>query len=550
MTDLYWRLLAVLSRLAGGRPDVVVPLARALDRSARGKADLLRQQSQRKKRMSTENVRLIILVIAALGSVILALVMLINPSDTHPPPGVIALVAAHWFFVGNLVLGQAGPSLLSDDDARTLGWWPVTRRELLLARLAILLKPALELTAAMCTAPLVTYAFIGKPVVVAAIVFAVGMLLQALGMAGGVAVLLALIVRFFGRRRAERLAGIVADGNGMAFPFIFVGAIDDILPWIKARMWVLYLLPPVWFVAWGDLAAGRQYWILAGLGLISTLLLFGFGLRLAIPSRTIEKAEPRRSRRSRFDLAGLVAAALSPCLTGREGWVVRRLLAAHLRDDWRFVGSVLTVPFLLIVFAFFLNHEPLFDPTPELLAHSALASVNLVMFMLFGGFILLSATCYSNQPEPLWQVALADLDSDRLMTAARRMVMILAGGPVAVIYVIKALSIGAPWYVALLDSVVIYVQLELLVLLMQPALLSMPFGSRYERDQSFRRILFSLVIMGLGVVFLVLDLAYAHFQVVRLATWIGLPVAWLLARRRLRRATAGVRLKMDVVIDA
>ena len=548
MKDLYWRLFGYLARLAGGRPDVVVPLARGLERAATGKSNLIRQQSSYKTVIPAETLRTLILVIAALGSIGLCLVMALSDGERHPNLGVLILVGAHWFFVGNSVLGRAGPSLLSQDDGRILGWWPLSRRELLQAKLAVLLKPALELTAALSVLPLAAYAVTGDPPVIAAAVFALGLLLQTLAVAGGVALLLAGVVRLFGQRRAERLAGLIADGNAVPVVFFLPMILDDVLPWIQAHPWSLYGLPPVWFAAWGDLSAGPLYWRLAGLGLLATGVLFAVGLRWLMPSGAQEAEASAPRRRARFDPAGGIARLLRPAFRGREGWVVHRLMTAHLRDDWRFTGAVLSVPVLMaMMFVFLPQHQPDAEDL-EMARHSAIPAANLVMFMMFGGQMMLFAATFSSQPEAMWQVALADLDADRVLAAARRMVMALLVGPLCAVYAVKALTLGASWHVILRDAAILVMQFELLMLLIQPRMLDMPFSRRYRNEQSTARIVIGLMIMGIAILFLILDFVYAAWLPAHIAIWIVLPLLWFWARRRLRHRVAGLRLGMDAVV--
>src|SRR5206468_3485885 len=75
----------------------------------------------------------------AMGSLLLAATVVLLRA--RPDFTTTLLASAHAAACGAVVLSLAVPSMLDDDDARAMGWWPVTRTELTLARLVVLLKP-------------------------------------------------------------------------------------------------------------------------------------------------------------------------------------------------------------------------------------------------------------------------------------------------------------------------------------------------------------------------------------------------------------------------
>lgn len=548
MSRLILRFYSHLIRLAGGRPEVVLPLFRALEKANEGQNEILRQQNTRKTFISGQTLRVLTLVLAGLGSTVLGVIMVIRPGQMHPPLGVMVLVVVHYMVVMGMVVAQAGPGLLAQDDAQITGWWPLTRREQLLARISVMLRPALEVTVALTAIPLIIYIFAGNPPVFGALLFGAGLLVQAVGVTFGVTTGLLLMVRWFGRTKAERIVGMVSSGPMHLLILIYLPTmlLERFLPWAEAHPWVVALVPPVWFGAWGDITAGARLLLLAGIGLIVSFLMVWAGIRLAVAGDSVFQIQNTQARPGRVNASALIAFLLRPLMRGNEGWAVRKLLEAHLREDWRFIGSIMMVPTMLLVFGFGLGDSPQ-SVSPEDVQHTALVSSNMLMMLMFMGAMLLSNVQYSSTPEALWIVALADLDTNRMMDAQRGMIHGLVFVPGGIIYALRALELGASGVVVLTDLAILAVQIDLMMLILMPWLDRMPFSTRYTQDHSARRVLMSFVLMGVALVFMGMDYAYARVELVRYIMWSVLPLLWALFRWRSRRVMKDRRLGMDAV---
>jgi hypothetical protein len=549
VSSMVQSLFGRLVTLAGGRPEVVLPLYRGIELAAAGRNDLLRQRSRRQFFLSAEALRLIFMVLTALGSVVLSFAMVLNPPDHHPDVGVLVLVAAHWLLTAGMVVSLAGPSLLVDDDQQVLGWWPVSRRELLLARLGTLLKPALQVTLALGLVPLVVFAFTGRPPVLMAALLGVGLLIQTLGVAFGTAAVLALVVRLWGRRRAERLAALAADSNIFMYFWLLGAFMPRLEPFFTAHAGLFLALPLFWFTIFGDPLAGPLAQAAGAVGVVWCLTSVAVGLRLLGRAHAGEMAEPLATRPPRWHHASVVSWLLRPMMPGREGWVVRRLLESHLRDDWRFIGGMLTLPVMIAVMFFVASDAaPAGTGSPEL-AHTALQAVENSPFVMVLAATVIFLTTFSSTPAALWPVALADLDTGRLLTAQRGMIRGLVVAPVLVLYAVKAALLGASPGIIILDLVVLALQVETVLTILQPMIMIMPFSQPYTSDHSSRRVVLGLLGLGLAVVFVVLNYLYARYEPARWSCWIGLPVLLLLSRAWLRHRIAGRRLQMGVVHD-
>lgn len=547
MTALLHRIAGWGIRLAGGRPEVVLPLYHAIQAAAAGSHEILRQKSRRKFVIPANVLNLLGIIVTVIFSVVLSVTMLIDPSDMHPPPGVLILVGVHWLLLLTMVLGLAGPSLLVDDDHLVLGWWPVTRREVMLARLGTLFKPALQTTAALMAAPLIVYAYVGDPPLVSAAVFGLGLILQAVCVTFGTAAGLSLVVRALGRTKAQRLAALLADGNNFAYFWLILLIAPRAWPWLKTHPELLDFLPPMWFAAFGDLAAGPRSWLMAGIGTGVTFLLVGTGLRLLVAAKAGSEAARVDKVPSPWHPSRAVSWLLRPWMRGREGWALRRLLEAHLREDWRFIAGMVTMPLLMAFFFFGMNRETPADLLEADLGLTALTTVEYTHLMIIMAASILHLTAFSSSPRALWVVALADLDTGRILSAQRGLIRGLITVPVLIIYGVKALTLGAPVHVALLDMVILGLQVETIVTVMQPILFVMPFSRGYTNDQSARRILVAFLGMGVALVFVVMNFLYADWGPGRYLVWIVLPLMLLAARMWQARKVRGRRLEMEMV---
>ncbi|MCP4290418.1 MAG: hypothetical protein GY780_01115 [bacterium] len=541
-------ITAVFSRLvqmAGGRAEIVLPLYWALEKATEGQDEILKKQSKRRIFISSKVWRLLTLVASVLASTILSIFMITRPESIHPPLGVIVLVAVQYMVVSGLVLSQAAPGLLLDEDDKILGWWPLSQRELMLARISVLLRPALEVTAALSLAPLLVFLFLGNPPVLGALVFGVGLLLQAVGITFGITTTILLLVRFLGRRTASRLAVMVADGNHMMliYPFIFAG--EKIFPWLNAHRWSLYFLPPVWFASWGDLASGNNFRILAAIGLAWTWLVVWAGIRLSVSRQTTVKLKSVSSRPSKFSVSGLISLLLKPLMPGNEGWVMRKLLEAHIREDWRFMGSVISIPIMLLVFG--LRTSP--RVCPEDLVHSGIGSEPMVFMLMMMGGIALHFTHGSSTPQAMWLVAISDIQTSAVLKAQRGMVRGLVFIPALALYSFKVIKLGVALPIVFRDVLVLALEMDMLMIIFQPWMSKMPFSTKFRKSEGADRILLGFIVIVVSSVFSVANYFYDHVFFVRTGLWILLPALWIFFRWRLTQVMQNRRLECEAILQ-
>jgi hypothetical protein len=547
--DKLIRFRDLLVAMAGGRPEVVGPLAAALTLAAKGTSEILHEKSRRKRGLhfSPDTLRILVLVLASLGSVVFSLIMVISPPETHPAVGVVVLVVVHWSVVSLMVTGMAGPSLLVDDDAMVMGWWPITQRELLLARLHLLLQPALEITLAMGLLPSVVYVFTGKPPVIAALSLLAGLLVQAVNITFTVAVFMSLALKVFGRRKGERMASFLADGNllYLFYPLLFLG--DELAGWVASHLWFLAFMPPVWFIAAGDLQAGGYYFVLAGGGILVTIIMVTFGLRALVSGSLDTGSVVAEGRPGPWHYSRVISAILAPFMVSREGWTLRILLEQHLREDWRFVGSWATSFLMITMMTFFRNSGG--NVTPDDLVFSSLVSVPGAFFIVMFAATFVFSMSYSGQWQAMWLIGLGDLDSQKIMSAQRHILRLLYIIPALGMFALKAGLEGAGWLVLLRDVLIMGVEMEIMITMLQSINTAMPFGAAFQNDQSFRRVLQGFMMMGVVGVVVLINWSYASQQIPGYVTWATLPVLWGVARLFLRHRGSLGRLSMDVVLD-
>ena len=353
-------------RLAGGEPARVRPLARALIRAAEGRIAL--GHRKRSGVISPQGQRILLLVVVALGSVMIAGLMLIGGRRPFAVAGLLAVV--HWVLLLVVGVTRSAPSLVADRDD--------------------------------------------------------------------------LVIRLLGRRTARRLTGLASDGAVFLFLFLVLPALARRADWlIEHGRSLALLLPPLWFAAWGALLSDPRAPLLAGLGLAVTGLLVALGFRLLAGSaQTAETLETTPARPRRGHWSDLAAAALRPWTPGREGWAVRRLLLHHLREDWRFLGTMALVPVMYGVLALLAVVKARATGAPEVGA-TALIEIQfwwwVAFFAPYGVFMMQ----YSGRPRALWVVALADLDAGRLLAAQRGILRGLILAPMLLIYAAQAARLGA-----------------------------------------------------------------------------------------------------------
>lgn len=534
------RLAAWCVRTAGGEPAVVLPLLQALRRDAAGVYELLRTRDPKGFRIPPSAMHLIAMIIAALGSVGILMAFVIGAERRLPLLGPAVLCCAQVVVLATSLVGQVAPAMLLAEDERTVGWWPIARRDLLLARLGTALVPALQLTIALSAIPLAALVFTGRPLALAALLLALALLVQTVVMAMGTAALVAALVRMFGSRRARRLAAPLVDGNLAALPLLLMPVMSPLSRFVRAHPGLVDWLPPVWFARFGDPLGGAAAWRGMALAVALTAVVVMVAWRLATPQSAapVEAAPEPAGRRGRH-WTDAVPWLLRPWLPGREGWVTGRLLAAHLRDDWRFGANTL-LNVALIGALLWYHTTPEGDgpgPATDLLAGG---SQTLLMMSMAIPFLI----AFSSTPKALWIVALADLDAGRLLAAQRGLARGLALVPLLAIMAVRGLRLGAdPLSVAVMLGIVA-LEFEFLLLLSQRLQPLLPFSRAYTRDQSSQTMMRGLALVGVLLVVAFVNLGAAFVPALRYVLLALLPVAVWRARSSVNRRVAGSRLNV------
>lgn len=537
------RLAAWCVRAAGGEPSVVLPLLQALRRDAAGVYELLRTRDPKGFRIPPSAMHLIAMIIAALGSVGILIAFVIGAERRLPLLGPAVLCCAQVVVLATSLVGQVAPAMLLAEDERTVGWWPIARRDLLLARLGTALVPALQLTIALSAIPVAALVFTGRPLALAALLLALALLVQTVVMAMGTAALVAALVRMFGSRRARRLAAPLVDGNLAALPLLLMPVMSPLSRFVRAHPGLVDWLPPVWFARFGDPLGGAAAWRGMALAVALTAAVVMVAWRLATPqSATPVDVAPEPSGRRRRHPTDAVPWLLRPWLPGREGWVTGRLLAAHLRDDWRFGANAL-LNLVVLTGMLWYHTRPEgdgMDPALDLL----LGGTQTLLLMTVSIPFLVA---FSSTPRALWIVALADLDARRLLAAQRGLVRGLALVPLMVIMLVRGVNLGAGGWQLFAALALMALECEFLLLLTQRVQPLLAFSRAYTRDQNSQTAVRGMVLFGLLLLVALLNFGASAWAPLRYGLLGALPPAIFGARRLLDRHVAGSRLNVSEI---
>ena len=527
-------------RAAGGDPPVVRALSAAFRRADDGYAELQRARNPRRGALPPGAAQTLLILLTTLMSVILSIVMV--RSEGPLPLGPLLLAALHWFVSLNWLTGRAAPALLADADRDVLGWWPIRPRDLLLARILRLLRDAGIFALAVCGVPTLVLLVTGRPAGLAAVLFLTGMLLQSVALVFGIVTTAGGLLRLLGRDRATRLAALVADGNVGWILMILLMNSSFQMKWIAAHADTLAWLPPLWAGLWAAPTSPPTF--LRGVLLLTvvTAVLVVAGTRLAGAAAPAASA-PRRAGGGSRAWSAPLEAVLAPWLPGREGWVTRRLLAAHLRDDWRFVASTLFGPIMFLVMIFGAGHDNSLSVEST---YSALMDIQFSFWVPFLAPMTFIALLGSSRPEALWPVALADLDAPRLLSAQRRVGRVLMLVPMLAAYAFRAVQLGVPWLWILGDAALLALLWENGVLLLQDRTRTMSFSRRINHDQDAKRVVVMMVSMVFNLANIGIIVAYASHPVAAVIGWVLALGIYGVLRYRLR-SMRGRRLAMDLI---
>ena len=535
-------------RLAGGDPGLVRIFTTALSRAAEGTVELHFEQSRRRGMMTPGAARILLSVLAGLGSVLLCILFV--DTGQNPPTGAIVLAVGHWLMGTAWLVGRAVPVLLNDDDRAVIGWWPLGPRNLMLARVGVMLRDLLPFTAAAATMPLLLFLVTGHPPVLASLLLAAGLVVQSCALALGVLLISTLAVVRLGRVRMRRIGALLADGNAM----IVIWLVAVMSPrFAKALItWspVHSLLPFTWAAAWADpLKPGR-------FGL-HVLLLLGVAIVLARLVSHLVTSEPTARAEAVEDAkpagrhwTGLLDRLLKPWTRSIEGWAVRRLLIAHLRDDWRVLGAIAVIPLMfaaMMLGVFFSSSKATWN---EEVTTSALFAINFSFWLPMYAPMAFSGLLFSSSPQALWPLALADLDGWRVLAAQRRVARAMILAPMLVAYACRALAIGLPWPWTIADVLLLTSCWEVSTLFLQGRMLTMPFSKAMSSYQDIGRAATMIIAFVMSVGYLGIFGLVVASPKTAVVGWAVMLASLTFMRRWVRTRSRGRRLSMDLVPES
>jgi ABC-2 type transport system permease protein len=219
-----------------------------------------------------------------------------------------------FFFLGTYIASTSGEVLFNKDESDILLHRPVTAKQLLWAKIRVLIEISLFLAAAMNLAGLCVGGFATTDGgYIFPFAHALSVTLEAIFCAGSVVLVYQLCLRWFGRERLETLMttaqvliAVLATLAGQIMPRLAVkigGAAT-----LDTSSWWLGLLPPVWFAGFDDALAGSgsgQAWLLAAVGVAATALVawlafvkladeYGRGMQAIGEQSSPPRTRPRR----------------------------------------------------------------------------------------------------------------------------------------------------------------------------------------------------------------------------------------------------------------
>ncbi|MEZ4386769.1 MAG: hypothetical protein R3D98_04200 [Candidatus Krumholzibacteriia bacterium] len=503
------RWLAPFLALAGVAPVRTWALRRALRAEARGQL-VLQYEERGRRGMHPDTGRILLLVLLALLSIGVAAGVAFLRG--RPDLAVSLLVFAQGGAVLMRSAGEVAPLVLGSDDRRVLGWWPVSERELLVARGLLILETVLEASAAMLAVPLVVLLVVGAPPAVPALGALVGLALHAICLAATMLLAVHGLGRLLGRQRARRVVEVLGSISLVIVINVTMRALRPLLGQLDGlSAWFLVLVPTYWFGAWGALA--QPTWIralAAALALVTTAGLAVGGVRVLGRGREAADADPTVRRSQPRDWTGPVIGWLAPWLPGRAGRAMALLLQAHLREDWRFTGALLFLPAALLVYLLVIRIDDLGDLQRDLHDVPTLVST----FSLWMSFLALSLggaiTC-SVESQASWLLNGGVLDGRGILALQRRAIRWLI--PLPLLVVLGGLLMwraGLGPLEAALVIVPAWLTFESLLVFLQATAPSAPFSRAWSREGQGFRGFHLLLIMVWPLATLPAMLGYRH----------------------------------------
>jgi hypothetical protein len=220
--------------------------------------------------------------------------------------------------VGMTVAASAGEMLFNKEEADILLHRPIDPKDLLWAKVTVLVQMSLWMAGAFNLAGIVVGVFASDGGLTFPLAHIVATTLEALFCTGCVVLVYELVLRWFGRERLDALMtstqvimSIAVVTAGQVVPRLFAG-IGGVAA-IKLDMWWMKLLPPAWFAGFDDALSGSgagSSWLLGALGVGATSLVvwlaFGklagdYATGLRALGETVSR-RPRRATRRWIDV--------------------------------------------------------------------------------------------------------------------------------------------------------------------------------------------------------------------------------------------------------
>lgn len=183
-------------------------------------------------------------------------------------------------FLGLFVASSAGEVLFNKEEADILLHRPVTARELLWAKISVLVQVTLWLAGALNFVGFFVGVWTSNGGWLFPLVHAASVTLEALFCTGAVVVAYQLCLRWFGRERldglmttAQMAVSILVVVSGQLVPRM-IGPLRGNVG-VLLNAWWIDLLPPAWFAGLDDALAGSGAWIswmLASFGMVATVV--------------------------------------------------------------------------------------------------------------------------------------------------------------------------------------------------------------------------------------------------------------------------------------
>ncbi|MFQ5719297.1 MAG: hypothetical protein ACE5IK_07085 [Acidobacteriota bacterium] len=513
-----------LVRLLGSDASVVRILRHHLARAAEGAAELAVER--RGGGLAPRHLRLFFVVVLIDMSLALAVV----PIVVHPP------VLAARFIAGCAALVALGVGLLrvfsvvlDEADHVAIGWWPISRRDCLLAQLMLLGRDLMGSCALLVALPLIPYTIVAPHPFLDGPGLALGLALQTLAILLAVVSGTLMLQRRLGRQSARRTGRTLTVLAVMGFyiaSFISRGHPGG-SSWMDGALsaW----LPLDWFAAWGVLGGSSTAPFVAGMGLALVVLL-GMTVPIFQSARDrgglLEPMGPTPRRSWMIDLLGGVLAVFT---RRREGRILRRLVIAHVREDWRLgvlrylyaatlglcVVILATPAHDLAGFVFVLPDQHL--PIRGIVVWLSLALASPIVGLLFQQ--------HSEFSDAGWLIATGDLDRRRLAAAQRGVARAVTLAPALLTMFVLWSRAGAPFTLTISDLLLVAGLFELMLRIVQRWMLALPFcRSWYAAASSTLLIIGALNLPLITVVSLWTLGVYDKWLWARVGTWVMVAV--------------------------